>query len=389
MTDVLTGVHLQYPQERIVFGVPAAKAVSDEVERLGARRVFLTSTASLARLADGPLQQVSAALGDRAVGCYSDIASHSPQSSVIAGAAEARRLGADLLVAVGGGSVIDATKAMVLCLWHGIADEKALDPLVGDRSAPIPSDPAASLRMIAVSTTLSAAEFTPRAGIKEPSRGLKRMFGHAYMVPRVAVLDPAATLTTPVELLASTGIRSVDHAVESWCSPKATPATDPLAQQGLALLLGALPRIVSDPKDLAARQQAQFGMWQAVAASTAGAGSGASHGIGYALGALFDVPHGHTSCVMLPAVLRWNEAANGERQRALAAAIGRGDRPLWQTIAGLVAELGQPGRLRDVGLSEADLPKLAEAALAYSPVLHNPRRIQNAANVMEILRLAW
>ena len=92
---------------------------------------------------------------------------------------------------------------------------------------------------------------------------------------------------------------------------------------------------------------------------------------------------------MLPAVLRWNEAANGERQRALASAIGRGDRPLWQTIAGLVAELGQPGRLRDVGLSEPDLPELAEAALAYSPVLHNPRRIQNVADVMEILRLAW
>ena len=145
MADVLTGVHLQYPQERIVFGVPAAKAVSDEVERLGARRVFLTSTASLARLADGPLQRIEAALGERAVGCYSEIPSHSPQGSVIAGAAAARKLGADLLVAVGGGSVIDATKAMVLCLWQGIADEKALDPFVGDRSAPIPADPAASL----------------------------------------------------------------------------------------------------------------------------------------------------------------------------------------------------------------------------------------------------
>jgi alcohol dehydrogenase class IV len=77
------------------------------------------------------------------------------------------------------------------------------------------------------------------------------------------------------------------------------------------------------------------------------------------------------------------------RQRALAAAIDRRGRPLWQTIAGLVAEFGLPGRLRDVGLSEGDLPRLAESALAYSPVLHNPRRIQNAADVMEILRLAW
>ena len=281
----------------------------------------MISTGSLSRLENGPLQRIVSALGSRLVGTYTAIHAHSPREDVIAAAAAARSAGADLLVAVGGGSVIDATKAVQMCLWLGLTSVESLEPYRGGAPADIrrkiepPENP---IRMVSVSTTLSASEFTSTSGVTDTKANAKQSFTYRLLVPRSVILDPAATLNTPEWLLFSTGIRSVDHAVESYCSPLANPATEVLSLQGLRLLSLALPRIKAEPYSLKARLDAQFGMWQAIAGSAAGAGSGASHGIGYVLGATFDVAHGHTSCVMLPAVLRWNSAVNA---RAPAGAV--------------------------------------------------------------------
>lgn len=386
------GVFAVQAQERIVHGQPAGAAVLAEAERLGARRVFVVSTGSLARLSDGPLQRVQAALGARHVGTFAAVRAHSPREDVLVAARAAHDAGADLLVGVGGGSAIDAAKGALVCLWHGIDTVAGMEPY---RSGAAPevarpiSPPPDAIRLVAVSTTLSAPEFTAMAGITDASTGTKQMFVHRLMVPLVAVLDPAATLHTPEGLLFSTAIRSVDHAVECWCSPLATPATEALSLQGLRLLSQALPAIQADPADLRARMAAQFGMWQAVAALAAGVQTGASHGIGYALGAGFGVPHGHTSCVMLPAVLRWNAVVNADRQQALSAAMGQPARPAHELVAELIARLGQPGTLRAVGLRHDQLDELATRALAYPPVQANPRPIRSAVDVREILDLAW
>ena len=192
--------------------------------------------------------------------------------------------------------------------------------------------------MIAISTTLSASEYKGTAGVTLSATNSKQSFNHPLMTPRTVILDPAATLDTPLWLLFATGIRAVDHACEGFCNPKANPATEPQSLQGLRLLHRSMPRIKSDPGDLDARMEAQFGMWQAIAPSQSGVAMGASHGIGYALGATFGVPHGHTSCVMLPAVLTWNATVNGERQKALSEAMGAPARP--------AGELGQGARRR-------------------------------------------
>jgi maleylacetate reductase len=389
LTSGYTTIHAQ---ERIIFGKPAAEALVAEAERYGASRVFVTSTRSLAKLADGPLQRIERALGARHVGTHTAISAHSPREDIVAGANAARAARADLLVAVGGGSVIDATKAMLLCLWLGIDTTAAMEPyragLDGSKSAPVklPPEP---IRMIAVSTTLSASEFTPNAGVTDSRTHTKQSFSHRLFAPRTVILDPAATLDTPDWLLFCTGIRSVDHAVESYCSKLANPATEPLSIQGLKLVSRALPAIKAAPQDLKPRLEAQFGMWQAIAASTAGAGSGASHGIGYALGSTFGVAHGHTSCIMLPAVLRWNAKVNGERQKALSEAMGAPDRPAGDLVAELVAKLDQPGNLRAVGIKRENLDELAKRSLGYKPVQVNPRPIRSVEDVREILELAW
>lgn len=389
---VRQGLFHIHAQERIVFGKPAAEAVVAEADHYGASRVFVTSTRSLTSFVDGPLQAIEAELGKRHVGTFAGIGAHSPREGVIEGARQAREAGADLLVAVGGGSVIDATKAMLMCIWLGLDTPEEMEPLREDRDRTMRTyfeAPPDAVRMISVSTTLSASEFTPRAGVTDARTHTKQAFSHRLFAPRSVILDPAATLKTPEWLLFCTGIRSVDHAVESYCSGIANPATEPLSLQGLRLLADALPRIKAAPDDLSARLDAQFGMWQAIAASTAGAGSGGSHGIGYALGATFGIAHGHTSCIMLPAVLKWNAPVNGDRQAALSAAMGQPGRAASELVAELVAGLDQPGNLRAVDIGREQLPEIAERAMHYAPVRRNPRPISGPDDVMEILDLAY
>lgn len=378
--------------DRIIFGAPAGEAVVAEAERYGAKRVFVTSTRSLAQKENGPLQRMERALGARHAGTYSAISAHSPREDVVAGAMAAREAKADLLVAVGGGSVIDATKAMQLCVWLGLDTPDAMEPYcVGferTKLSPV-TPPADAVRMISVSTTLSASEFTENAGITQSKTSTKQSFKHRLFAPRTVVLDPEATLDTPEWLLFCTGIRSVDHAVENYCNDKASLATEALSLQGLRLLSQALPAIKKNPHDLKPRLEAQIGMWQAIAPSSAGVPTGASHGIGYALGATFGVAHGHTSCVMLPAVLQWNAAVNGERQKALSAAMGAPRRPAHELVKELIAGLGQPIGLRAVGIKRGNLDEIARRALNYHPVQVNPRPIRTTADVMEILELAW
>jgi maleylacetate reductase len=390
--ELLSGYFTIQAQERVVFGQPAETALLSEAERYQGRRIFVVSTRSLASLEHGPLQRVVNALGARHVGTHTGIRAHSPREDVIAAAHAARDARTDLLVAVGGGSVIDATKAVQMCLWLGLDTPEAMEPYRNGAPKDVArkiAAPADAIRMISVSTTLSASEFTSQAGVTDTATNNKQSFSHRLLVPRSVILDPAATLDTPAWLLYCTAIRAVDHAVESYCSLFANPATEPSSLQGLRLLSHALRDIKANPQELAPRLSAQFGMWQSIAASAAGVPMGASHGIGYALGATYGVAHGHTSCVMLPAVLRWNSVINADRQHALSLAMGDPNRPAADLVAELVHALDQPGSLRDVGIKREQLDTIAARAVSYGPVRTNPRPIKSAADVMEILDLAW
>jgi maleylacetate reductase len=172
------------------------------------------------------------------------------------------------------------------------------------------------------------------------------------------------------------------------CSPFAHPFADATALHALRLLPDALRRLRAAPEDMEARMTCQFGMWLSIAGPAGGVPTGASHGIGHVLGAACGVPHGQTSCVMLPAVLRWNRAVNAERQRRVAAALGAPDGDAAAAVARLVADLGLPGRLADVGVGPDRFEEIAEKAMHDRSVKANPRPITSPAEVMEILRLA-
>ncbi|MBS0223000.1 MAG: iron-containing alcohol dehydrogenase [Proteobacteria bacterium] len=390
---MLNGVHGHQDIERVVYGKPAGAALAAEAERLGARRIFVTTSKSVAQSA--LLAEVVHALGERHVGTYAGITAHSPRPCVIEGARLAREAKADLIIAVGGGSVIDATKVMLIALWQKATQIEDLDAYRAGRPKEGAAPPSAAInplpgaiRMIAVPTTLSAAEFNAFAGIADLRHGIKESFGHRLIVPRVIVLDPVATLATPMDLMLSTGLKAVDHAVERLCSPQAHPFVIGTASEALKLLARALPTHRARPEDMETRLDLQFGMWLSIGAGTSGVGVGASHGIGHVLGAACHVPHGHTSCVMLPPVLRWNLPANAERQKLVSEAFGRPDAPAADLVAGLVKTLGLPGRLADVGVGKDRFQEIAEKSMHDRAVLNNPRPIRGPAEVVEILELA-
>lgn len=390
---MLNGIHGHQDIERVVYGKPAGAALRAEAERLGAKKVFVTTSKSVAQSA--LLASVIDGLGDLHAGTYAGITAHSPRPCVVEGAAMARAAGADLIVAVGGGSVIDATKTILIALWQDVTTVDELDAYRAGKpkeGAAPPSEairpPADAIRMIAVPTTLSAAEFNAFAGISDPRKGIKESFGHRLIVPRVIVLDPAATLATPMDLMLSTGLKAVDHAVERLCSQQAHPFVLGTATEALKLLARALPAHKANPDDMATRLDLQFGMWLSIGAGTSGVGVGASHGIGHVLGAACHVPHGHTSCVMLPSVLRWNLPVNAERQKRVGEAFGKPDAAAGDLVEGLVKSLGLPGRLSEVGVAKDRFREIAEKSMHDRAVLNNPRPIKGPEQVMEILELA-
>jgi maleylacetate reductase len=377
--------------DEVVFGVPAAEAVAEQARRFGARRIFLMASGTLNRETD-EVGRIRAALGDRCAAVFDRMPPHTPRRAVIAAAEQAREAGADLIVTVGGGSVTDGAKAVQLCLANDVRTPEALDalrPVAGrDGTLGPPQCNAPRVRQVSVPTTLSAGEFSAIAGVTDERRHVKELFRHPDIIPRAVVLDPAVTVHTPEWLFLSTGIRAVDHCVEGICSNEANPFADAQALRGLALLASGLPRVKADPADLDARLDCQLGSWLSMGPLAAGVPMGASHGIGYVLGAAFDIPHGHTSCVMLPAVMRWNRPANAARQALVAAAMDHPGEDAGGVLDAFIGGLGMPRSLSAVRVGPEHFDRIAEQAMHTPWVPRNPRPIAGPAQVREILELA-
>jgi maleylacetate reductase len=381
---MLNGVHRHPKQDEVIYGRPATEALSDTASAYGAGRLLIVTTRSLAGHG-GLADQLATALGNACAGVFSGVRAHSPRQAVVDGANRARELACDLLVALGGGSVIDATKVMQLCLWTGVQRAEQLDAYrMGAGSSAI--EP--GVRMVAIPTTLSAAEFTPFAGVTDTVRQTKEGYFHPLFAPRKVVLDPRMTLSTPLELWSSTGMKAVDHAVEQLCNPERAPFSDALAEAGLSRLARSLVKCKEDPGDLDARQDCQFGMWLSISGATMGRRMGASHAIGHSLGGMLGVPHGMTSAVTLPAVLRWNESALGDRGRRIAELMGSSSATAADAVRELCEKLSLPTSLESVGVGAERFRAIAEHAFHDGSIRGNPRPIKSPEDIEEILKLA-
>jgi maleylacetate reductase len=176
--------------------------------------------------------------------------------------------------------------------------------------------------------------------------------------------------------------------VEQLCNPARAPYADALSAEGLRRLAAGLPASQADPADLDARQTCQFGMWLAISGAGAGRGLGASHAIGHTLGGSYGVPHGITSCVALPAVLKWNEAAGTERQAYVAQLMGAEGLSASEAVKRLAQGLGLPTDLKSVGIGPDKFQAIAEHTMHDNGVRSNPRPIRGPGDIVEILQLA-
>lgn len=379
------------PQDRVVFGRPAAEVVLEQAELYKASRVFIVSSKTLSRKT-AVIEDIRRTLGGRYVGLFDETIAHVPRETVIECANAVRNATPDLIVTVGGGTPIDTVKVTLLCLAERVADVDALGEyrvqVRPDGTRHVPAVGRPPVRQIVVPTTLSAAEFSNLAGCTDSKRKVKDLYTGREVGAMAVVLDPRVTVHTPEWLWLSTGIRAVDHAVETICSRGPQPFTDATCVHALAMLNRALRRCKAAPDDMDARLDCQLGAWL----GSTGLGRvewGASHGIGHQLGAVADVPHGHTSCVMLPSVLRYNKPANGDRQMLVATALGHPGGEAADAVAALVAALGQPGTLRDVGVTREHYEAIASGAMQNMMVRSNPRPITDPIQIKDILDLAW
>ncbi|KAJ8601987.1 hypothetical protein CTAYLR_002721 [Chrysophaeum taylorii] len=370
--------------ESVVFGVPAAKTAARMVEERGAKRVLMIVSGTLNRETD-EIAKVRDALGPKVAATFDRMGAHTPRTDVLAATAMGRKADADLILTFGGGSVTDGSKAAAYCLANDISDEDSMDKL---RDADADKTVPPSIPQISIPTTLSAGEFSALSGVTNTRTKKKELFKHPAMMPRSVILDPAATVHTPEWLFLSTGIRAVDHCVEGICSHESNPYGDAIALEGLSLFAESLPRVKADPTDLDARLDCMLGTWMSMAPLVGGVPMGASHGIGYVLGAAHGIPHGHTSCIMLPDVMRWNKAHNADKQALIAEAMGHPGKDAGDVLDDFISGLGMPRSLSSVNVGREDFEHIASRSMGTPWVPRNPRPIKGPEQILEILEMA-
>ena len=338
--------------QRVLFGAGTLARAPEELDRLGARKALVLCTAPQRRQAE----QVAALLGPRAAGVFDGAVMHVPVASAEAARAEAARVGADALVAVGGGSTVGLAKAIAL-------------------TAPTP------VPVLAIPTTYAGSEMTPIYGLTE--NGVKRTGRDPRVLPRSVLYDPELTLGLPVGLSVVSGINAIAHAAEGLYAADGNPVMDLMAAEGIAALARALPALHAAPGDRAARSDALYGAWLSglVLGSVAMA---LHHKLCHTLGGSFNLPHAELHTVVLPHVLAYNAAAAPQAMQRIAGALGTADAA--QGLQALARRLGAPVALRDIGMREQDLDRAC--ALALRDAYPNPRPIE-AGPLRALLQAAY
>src|SRR6266850_5216475 len=274
--------------ERIAFGPGKITTLGAELERMGATRALVATGKTLG--ASPFLERVTAAMGPHCAGVFAGVGQHVPASSVRGLVAEAERVGADALVAFGGGSPIDACKVAAASLLN----RRDMNVVAGETDfdgASRAGGAGREIRLVAVPTTLSAGEFTPGGGVTDEATRVKRIVADARLQHRIVIYDPELCLNTPDWLWVATGMRALDHAIEGIYSTRAQPFTDTLGAEAIRLMMAHLPGSVGGGSDrLAERGWCQIAAWHSFFGGFS-TRMGMSHALGHKIGPHWDVPH--------------------------------------------------------------------------------------------------
>lgn len=394
------------PSPYISYGIPYPEACAHHVaSTFHCSRVYILASGALSRnTSDLPtlVTALESKLGKGSVvGIRKGIKPHTHYSDVLEIVHEAKTANADILVTLGGGSLTDAAKVTTLALANDATTLPELESLYAD--SPTLRDPLlpATIPIICIPTSLSAGEYTPLAGATNDETKHKHSFQHPSIGPDLVILSPALATTTPLPIWLSTGVRAIDHCVEATCSIASTPEGDATAATGLEKLLPALLASKRDPASLQPRMQSFLGAKDAIACGLQRIPMGASHGIGHQLGPL-GVGHGETSCVLMPAVMRFNKPVNEAKQTKVLQTlwaepavedvlkrrgVEREGGDLADVLDALFRELGMPRSLKEVGVGRGLLQGLAEGSLSDRYCKSNPVPLRERGQILEILEM--
>lgn len=376
-----------YSAGRIIFGTGSFQKVGEIATGLGKKALIVATQRSLRE--NGTLAQLEKMLQDHQTGfSYFSALTGEPTVEVIdQGVALALREKIDFVIGIGGGSCIDTGKAIAGMVTNG---GSVLDYLEGVGKGAKIQKPA--LPCLAIPTTAgTGAEVTQNAVVASKSGKFKKSIRSPLLIPNVALVDPALTQSLPPQPTAYSGMDALTQCIEAYVSRKAQPIAAALALEGLTHGARGLLAAVTHGDDLVAREaMALCSLLSGLA--LANSGLGAAHGIGAALGALFNIPHGLACAVTLPAVMAFNLPAAQKRYATLGITLtARGFSAFEDAaqagvefIQQLSREIGIPQHLREIGIQEADLPLIAKNS-GGSSMSGNPRQMSEN-DILELLK---
>ena len=370
------------PQPVLLVGPGSAAKLGQTIGDFGHRKLLLVTDAVITRLGlAAPLTEALRAAGTAFV-VFDAITPDAPIPLIEQGLELYRSEDCDAVIAIGGGSVMDAAKVIALAATNGKRPRELAGYFRGLRSpAPIYAVP---------TTAGTGSEVTVAAIISDPALGRKYMVADSRLVPDMAALDPTLMLGLPPAVTAATGMDALTHAVESFVSEWATPATDRWALAATGMIWQHLPRVVRDGNDLVSREKMALASTYAGLAFTR-ANVGNVHAIAHQLGGKYHVPHGLANAVLLPVVLRFSLPAAAPRLARLAEHVGirgNGDKASAEKFVDAIQALNDsisiPHTLE--ALREADIPELARAACSEADMNYPVPRRMSVADAEGMLR---
>ena len=382
--------------QSVIYGADASRALLEELERVGGRRVGVLTTPSLAR-EKTILASLVDSLGDRCVGIFAECRQYVPRGVVVEAGAALRAWEPDLLLSLGGGSVVDTAKGAALMLCEGIERAEDLDAYRATArhgSMEVPSLSGEPLPLFAFPTTLSGAEYTGMIGITNPANGHREPFRDDRLSPRTVFLDPDVTRATPHELWCATGIKILSDAFEQFSTGLAGPVMEPLTLRAFDWLIRYLPD--SAQGDVDARLRCQVASWLTLSGVfNAGTKVGIGAAIRHQLGMLHGIPHGLATCAILCEVVRSSAPSDPERLQALLRAAGlepamKEESKQREELAGalrvLLQKLELPTNLADLGIGEGEIDRLADRAAGDFAAKSRSARVWTPQEVRSLLR---
>jgi alcohol dehydrogenase class IV len=380
--------------EKVVSGAGAIARIGEELERRGAGRALLVTSASLGR--SRLLDRVRQALGPRCSAVYAGAAQHAPAGRVRELSATLERSGSDSVVSFGGGSAIDSAKVAVAGKLNGRDMTREAGAL--DFASAFTSTSGPGFVHIAVPTTLSAGAFTPGGGVTDEATRLKRAVIDPRLQPCVVIHDPELCAETPDALWISTGVRVLDHAIEALYARRAHPLSSALAVRAIRMIVEHLPQSLgSTTSHIEHRGECLDAAWLSLygAFST---GLGLSHALGHQIGPAWNVPHGLTSCIALVPAMRFMAELAPERFADVAEGLGVAfdpARPRESALAcadavrAFIARFPVPTKLRELGVDRSGLYEIAEAVRAELDLFDAMERAVTVEEIRGLLRSAY